>query len=293
MEIFSESNPARRWVEDARARGQRVGIVPTMGALHAGHLSLLRVAAKTCDLSIATIFVNPTQFAPGEDLDRYPRTIDEDLRQLREAGVSAVFTPAIQAIYPAGFSTYIEPPRVAQTLEGVCRPGHFRGVCTVVLKLFSILPATHAFFGCKDYQQLRVIQAMVSDLGLGIEIVPCDTVREPDGLAMSSRNRYLSPEQRSRALLLWRTLEATRDAVTAGETDVAALQARMRRCLAGDDATQVAGVDRLDYAVVVDAQTLAAIERIDRDAVALIAAVVGGTRLIDNVELKLNLVGHP
>lgn len=293
MEIFLESNSARQWVEDARSRGQRVGIVPTMGALHAGHRSLLRVAAKICDRSIATIFVNPTQFAPGEDLDRYPRTIDEDLRQLREEGVAAVFTPAAQAIYPQGFSTYIEPPHVAQTLEGECRPGHFRGVCTVVLKLFSILPATHAFFGRKDYQQLRVIQAMVSDLGLGIEIVPCDTVREPDGLAMSSRNRYLRPQERSRALLLWRTLEATRDAVTAGETDVAALQARMRRCLAADDATQVTGVDRLDYAVVVDAQTLAAIERIDRDAVALIAAVVDGTRLIDNVELKPNLVGHP
>ena len=264
-----------------------------MGALHEGHLSLARASIQRCDKTVASIYVNPTQFGPSEDLDKYPRTFERDLELLDAQGVAAVFAPDNDSMYPAGFSTFVEPPEVAMSLEGIYRPTHFRGVTTIVAKLFLAAPVTHAFFGLKDYQQWKVIEAMTRDLNMGIEIVPCEIVRERDGLAMSSRNRYLRPQERSRALLLWRTLEATRDAVTAGETDVAALQARMRRCLAADDATQVTGVDRLDYAVVVDAQTLAAIERIDRDAVALIAAVVDGTRLIDNVELKPNLVGHP
>ncbi len=287
MELLSEIDQARRWVEDARRQELRVGIVPTMGALHAGHLSLIRAARQNCDRSVATIFVNPTQFGPGEDLQRYPRMLDEDLRRLESEGVTAVFVPAVNAIYPEGFTTYVEPPDVAKPLEGICRPGHFRGVCTVVLKLFSVLPGTHAFFGRKDYQQLRVIEAMVRDLGLGIEIVPCETVREPDGLAMSSRNRYLTPDERRRALLLWHALEATGKAVAAGETDVMTLESQMRRCLTSEGTASDPAVDRVDYARIVDARTLVQIERIDRDAVALLAAWVGGTRLIDNIELAV------
>ncbi len=284
MDRLSTPEAARDYVLSARGNGQRVGIVPTMGALHQGHLSLVAESRKHCDVTIATIFVNPTQFAPHEDLQKYPRTLEQDCELLQSHGASAVFIPESDMIYPPGFSTYVDPPAVGASLEGEFRPEHFRGVATVVLKLFQILPATHAFFGRKDYQQLKVIEAMVRDLNVGIDVVACDTVREPDGLALSSRNRYLDPAQRQIALQISKALQSIQRRVQAGETDVATLQHEMRQLLlGGGDAAK--SVDKIDYATIVDAESLATISKIDRPAVALIAAFVGPTRLIDNTLL--------
>lgn len=284
MDRLSTPEAAREYVLSARGKGQRVGIVPTMGALHQGHLSLVAESQKHCDVTIATIFVNPTQFAPHEDLQKYPRTLEQDCELLLSQGAAAVFVPESSMIYPPGFSTYVQPPAVAASLEGEFRPDHFRGVATIVMKLFQILPGTHAFFGRKDYQQLKVIEAMVRDLNVGIDVVACDTVREPDGLALSSRNRYLDPEQRQIALQISRTLQNTQRRIQAGEKDVETLQHQMHLELLGDgDAAK--SVDKIDYATIVDADSLTPIRQIDGPAVALIAAFVGPTRLIDNLLL--------
>jgi pantoate--beta-alanine ligase len=251
-----------------------------MGALHQGHLSLVHASARRCDHTIATIFVNPTQFGPEEDLGRYPRTLDSDLQGLRQAGATAVFVPDRADIFPAGFSTFVQPPEVAKSLEGEFRPTHFCGVATVVLKLFHLLPASHAFFGRKDFQQVRVIEVMVSDLNLAIEIVTCEIIRDPDGLAMSSRNRYLSAEDRPRALRLSIALGEFETLLREGERDAERLQQIMQTVLLADGKGN--GVDQIDYAKIVDPITLAPIDRIENQAVALIAARVGSTRLIDN-----------
>lgn len=245
-----------------------------MGALHEGHLSLVRRAKSQCDLCVATIFVNPAQFAADEDLSRYPRPLQHDLDMLEGENVDAVFLPTDAIMYPSGFGTYVAPPPVALPLEGRFRLDHFRGVTTVVMKLFQIIPADAAFFGQKDFQQLRVIEHMVRDLNVPIEIVSCEIVREQDGLAMSSRNRYLDAQQRSTALSLSAALNQAALLVRDGETCVETLQAAMQ--------TQLSACDCVDYAVVVDADTLHPIPNLTRRAVALIAAHVGNTRLIDN-----------
>ncbi len=245
-----------------------------MGALHEGHLSLVRQAKSQCDLCVTTIFVNPTQFAANEDLSKYPRPLDRDLEMLTASGVDAVFLPTDALMYPQGFSTYVTPPAVGLTLEGQHRPEHFRGVTTVVMKLFQIIPSDAAFFGRKDFQQLRVIEHMVRDLNVPIEIVPCEIVREADGLAVSSRNRYLNDEQRSRALSLSRALNAAQNLVRDGETQSERIEAAMM--------SELSHCDRVDYAVVVDADTLQRSDTMSNRAVALIAARVGETRLIDN-----------
>ena len=219
MIVEDRIDAIRKWTLDQRRHGASIGLVPTMGALHEGHISLVRASRSQCQKTVATIFVNPAQFAAGEDLDRYPRTLDADLEKLDAAGVDAVFTPTSVSMYPKGFSTYVDTPRVARTLEGLDRPTHFRGVTTVVLKLFNIIPATHAFFGQKDYQQAAVIRAMVRDLDVGIDIEVCPIVRETDGLAMSSRNRYLSPEQRQRALSLSQALVRAKELFAGGCRD--------------------------------------------------------------------------
>ena len=299
MEVIHSPDDARRYVWSLRTQGRTVGLVPTMGALHEGHLSLVK-AAGTCDSTVATIFVNPTQFRPNEDLDKYPRSLDEDLEQLKNAGVKAVFVPDQERMYPKGFSSYVEPPEVAKPLEGICRPGHFRGVTTVVLKLLQAIPASHAYFGKKDYQQWRVIEAMVRDLNVGTKIIGCPTVRESDGLALSSRNRYLDPEQRRRALLLSKALSKTEAEFRAGETQTEELQQCMRRTLLGLDNAAAAtvgsehgstpnqGMDKIDYAAIVAADTLTTLSSLDRPAVAVIAGYVGKTRLIDNRELNIS-----
>jgi pantoate--beta-alanine ligase len=269
----------RERVLQARVAGRRVGVVPTMGALHAGHLSLVEAANRECDFSVVTIFVNPAQFAPHEDFAKYPRALEADLEKLATVGADAVFAPCNEEMYPQGFSTYVDPPKVAERLEGVCRPGHFRGVATVVLKLFLAAPADAAFFGHKDYQQSLVIRRMVEDLNVPIEIRVMPTVREPDGLAMSSRNSYLSSEERQRALSLSRSLRLIEQLTEQGERDAIVLRRQMLDALRGD------GLERVDYATIVHPETLAESDHLDGPAIALIAAYVGKTRLIDNCRL--------
>lgn len=273
MHIFTRGDESRDQVAAWRRSGATVGIVPTMGALHDGHVSLVRQSVATCDHTVVTIFVNPTQFGPNEDLSKYPRTFEADCELIRNAGADVVFAPTNEEMYPAGYSTFVDPPAIANPLEGEFRPGHFRGVATVVLKLFGLVPATHAFFGRKDYQQFKVIEAMVTDLNVGIELVAGETVREADGLALSSRNRYLSAEERQTALSLSIALSVAEKLVQRGERNVSTIEHAMKRELAAT---------KLDYARVVDAETLATIDRIESPAVALIATRVGTTRLIDN-----------
>lgn len=264
------------FVRAAQRAGKRVGVVPTMGALHAGHLSLAEAAKKSCDVTVVTIFVNPTQFGPNEDFTKYPRTLDSDLAALAPLGIDAVFVPQNEAMYPPGYSTYVDPPQVAELWEGQFRPGHFRGVATVVLKLFNACPADAAFFGAKDYQQTLVVRRMVEDLNLPIEIQVLPTLREPDGLAMSSRNRYLSAAERATALTISQSLQLAADLIAAGERTAATVLARMHELFAR------AGITQIDYIALADPESLQPVEQLDRPVVALLAARVGTTRLIDN-----------
>lgn len=269
------SDPAvvRGEVLAARAAGRRVGFVPTMGALHAGHLALVDQAAHECDEVAVSIFVNPTQFGPGEDFERYPRTLDADLAALAGRRVRWVLVPSVAAIYPPGHATRIEVAGPALGFEGIERPGHFSGVATAVQRLFQTVPADAAYFGAKDWQQTLVVKRMVRDLATPIEIVVCPTVREPDGLAMSSRNAYLAPADRRRAAALSASLAAAAAAWGAGE-QADAIAAAMRAHL------EAAGV-AVDYAAIVDAETLEKITD-SGPAVALVAGRLGSTRLIDN-----------
>ncbi len=259
-----------------------VGFVPTMGYLHEGHLSLVRRARSECQHVVVSIFVNPTQFGPGEDYQRYPRDEARDLALLEREGVDLVFVPSAAEMYPEGFATWVEVSGpLTGRLEGASRPGHFRGVATVVLKLFNLVQPHRAYFGEKDAQQLRVVRRMVSDLNLPVEIVPCPTVREPDGLAMSSRNVYLSPEERTQALALSRALELARRLVREeGLRDAAELRRRLE-----DFLRRSPGV-ALDYVSVAHPETLAELERIEGPALVLLAARVGPARLIDNALIE-------
>jgi pantoate--beta-alanine ligase len=281
MKVLSSSEETYRLVDQMRMEGKRIGLVPTMGALHEGHLSLVQRAKQQCDMAIATIFVNPAQFGPNEDFQKYPRTPQNDLNLLADSGCDLVFTPTNAQMYPQGHSTFIEPPSVAQVWEGPIRPGHFRGVATIVLKLFQILPAHVGYFGRKDYQQVAVIRAMCRDLNLPIAIEACQTVRESDGLAMSSRNRYLSPSERQRALGLFRALEAAEKLIQEGCTSGRQVEQAMRKEL------ETSPVDSIDYAAIVHPETLESIETIDSEVVGIIAARLGATRLIDNATFRL------
>lgn len=265
----------RAALADARRDGRSVGLIPTMGALHAGHVSLVEAARRAGDFAVATIFVNPAQFGPQEDFNRYPRTLEADLAALRAAGTELVFAPQANDMYGPRHATFVEMSGVAEPLEGRCRPGHFRGVATIVLKLFNLTMADRAYFGQKDYQQTLVIRRMVADLDLPIEVRVCPTVREADGLAMSSRNAYLSRSDRERARSLSQALARAAELVAGGERRAAVVERAMDQLLA-------AATDRIDYAVLADPETLAQVEVIDRPVVALIAAFVGPTRLIDN-----------
>lgn len=250
-----------------------------MGALHEGHLSLVRAACAECATVVVSIYVNPTQFAPHEDFQRYPRNLDYDLQLLKSVAPVIVFAPTDAEMYPAGFQTTIEVPQLSQNWEGELRPTHFRGVATVVLKLFTAADADFAYFGQKDFQQLRVVEQMACDLNLRTAIRPCPILRDPDGLAMSSRNRYLTPEERTRGLALSRSLEIVREMTIRGETDCAELEGALRDTLAASGL-------KPDYAVVVDRLTLQPLSQLNRPAVALVAARVGKTRLIDNMLLE-------
>ncbi len=260
----------------ARRQGRRIGLVPTMGALHEGHLSLVRAAHQACDYTVVSIYVNPTQFGPQEDFAQYPRNLAQDLALLADCGADAVFAPTNEEMYPPGFATWVEVGSVAEPLEGKCRPGHFRGVATVVLKLLNIVQPDIAWFGQKDYQQALVIQRMVADLNVPVEIRICPTVREPDGLAMSSRNRYLSPESRQKATILWRALCAVKEQVSSGQKDTALLAAHLRSMIMAVPGTTI------DYVAFVDPQTLQPVRRVDRPVLVALAVRIDGTRLIDN-----------
>jgi pantoate--beta-alanine ligase len=275
-EVIRTSAEMTAWSRAARARGERIAFVPTMGALHAGHVALLEEGRRRGERLVLSIFVNPTQFGPNEDLARYPRDLPGDLAKAAGAGTNIAFVPEPIDIYPSGFQTTIEVRELARGLDGAFRPGHFAGVATVVAKLFNIVQPDVAIFGQKDFQQLAVVRRLVADLAMGIEIVGLPTVREPDGLAMSSRNAYLSPRERTRALSLSRALFAARDRVAAGERDARQVVGGARAAL---------DVDRLDYLELCDAATLTPLVQVDRPAVLLVAAFVGRTRLIDNIQI--------
>ena len=270
----------RRAVREARGRGRKVGLVPTMGALHEGHASLIRAARGETGCLVVSIFVNPTQFGPGEDLSRYPRPVEKDMELCRREGVDVVFTPSAAEMYPDGFATRVGVAGLSEKMCGAFRPGHFDGVCTVVAKLFTIVQPDVAYFGEKDAQQLAIIRRMAADLNLPLEIRGCPLVREPDGLALSSRNAYLSADERRRALALSAALAEAKLALAAGARDAAKVAAAVRRRLEA-----AAGVE-IQYVAVVDPDTLADLARIADKVLVAVAAKVGATRLIDNVLLR-------
>lgn len=268
-------------------RTSTLGLVPTMGALHDGHLSLVRRALAECDAAAATIFVNPTQFAPGEDYDTYPRTFEEDCAKLEAAGTTLLFAPTPEEMYPSGATTFVEVPDVGDRLDGASRPGHFRGVATVVAKLFHIAGPDRAYFGQKDAAQIAVLRAMVRDLNFPVRLVACPIIREQDGLAMSSRNRKLSPQDRRRALILHRALQRACELLEAGETNAGVVRNMLLETFAADE-----GV-RLDYAAIVDPSTLLPVEDTAQGALIAVAAWVGSTRLIDNILTENLAIENP
>jgi pantoate--beta-alanine ligase len=280
MELIHTVTWMKQVAEDALRQNRLPGLVPTMGALHEGHLSLVREARRQCSPVTVSIFVNPKQFGPSEDFQKYPRTLDADRAALENLGVDYLFVPSPEEIYPPGFRTAVEVEGLGDTLEGRSRPGHFRGVTTVVLKLFEIVRPRLAFFGRKDAQQLRIIRQMVGDLNLDTEIVTCPIVREPDGLAMSSRNAYLTGDTRRAATVLYRALDAAHLAISAGERNagllIDILQGKIER---------EPGVS-LDYAEIVDSETLEPVMALRKTCYILLAARVGGTRLIDNALIE-------
>jgi len=280
MKICATIPEARAACRDARASRKRLGLVPTMGALHEGHLSLVRAAKAQCDAVAVSIFVNPTQFGPTEDLSKYPRQFDRDCRLLEKEGVDILFAPSVEEIYPDGPVTWVLVEGLSEKLDGRSRPGHFRGVTTIVAKLFHIIEPDAAFFGQKDAAQLAVIRRMVQDLNLPVEIVACPIVRESDGLAMSSRNAYLNLEERGRALVLQRSLQRAQQEFQTGESTAAKLISAAKEVFAREP--QVV----LDYFEIVDPDTLDPVKRISQKTLVAVAAYVGSTRLIDNTVLN-------
>jgi pantoate--beta-alanine ligase len=287
LKICSTIDEMRAASRAVRSAGRRLGFVPTMGALHAGHLSLVRAARASSEVVAASIFVNPTQFGPNEDLAKYPRSFERDRELLEREGVELLFAPPVEEMYPAAADgsvhsapmTWVTVEGLSDRLDGRSRPGHFRGVTTVVAKLFHVVEPDAAYFGQKDAAQVAVIRRMVRDLNLQVEIVVCPIVREADGLAMSSRNAYLDPEQRRQALVLYRSLMRVRGLAGTGERDAARLAAAGREKIAEE------GSVRLDYFEIVDPDTLDPVEDVSGGALVAVAAFVGSTRLIDNVLL--------
>ena len=278
--LIHELTKLRQTLDEKKNAGLSIGFVPTMGALHEGHLSLVREAGKQCGCVVVSIFVNPTQFGPNEDFSRYPRTLESDCKLLRRENVDFVFAPSVETMYPKGFETCVDVGSVAEPLEGRFRPGHFRGVASVVLKLFNMVQPDTAFFGQKDFQQVRVIQKMINDLNVPVRLVVCPTVRESDGLAMSSRNRYLTPQQREDALVLYRCLsKATLRICSETNVDLTAVRREMEQMiLAVNNA-------KIDYISIADPDTLQEIHSLEahRGKIAILLAVlIGTTRLIDN-----------
>ena len=280
METIATVPEMQRWADAARARGQRIGFVPTMGYLHAGHLSLLAEARQRADVVVASIFVNPLQFGANEDLARYPRDIERDTKLLTDAGTDVLFLPDVKEMYPEGFQTAVTVDRVTRGLCGASRPTHFQGVTTVVAKLFNMVKAHVAVFGQKDFQQLVAIRRMAADLNFDMEIIGAPIVREPDGLAMSSRNAYLTNPERQAALCLSKALRAAEEQVRRGETDALRVLAAARRIVTDER------LARLDYAALVDPDTLEDVTTVRTPTLLALAVHFGKTRLIDNCILS-------
>jgi pantoate--beta-alanine ligase len=283
MRTFTQVSTIRTFVRAAKEDGKVIGFVPTMGALHEGHVSLMRKARSECDVVIVSVFVNPAQFGPNEDFHRYPRSIERDSALTQGAGADAMFIPSVEEIYPPGCRTIVEVPGLGDILEGAARPGHFRGVATVCAVLFNVTQPTRAYFGRKDYQQLKIIERMVADLHIPVTIVPVPTVREPDGLALSSRNQYLSANERHAATFLSRALNTAKKMYDGGERSTETLQNTIQSALSAEPVVET------QYVVVVDAETLEPIHTLHAPGAALIAAKIGSTRLIDNVLLENHL----
>lgn len=266
----------------AREEGKTIGLVPTMGYFHKGHLSLMERARKECGFVVVSLFVNPIQFGPQEDYHRYPRDEERDKKLAEEVGVDVLFIPSVEEMYPEGYSTYVEVIGLTEKLCGRFRPGHFRGVTTVVLKLFNIVNPHKAYFGEKDYQQLKVVERMTKDLNLDIQIVPCPIVREADGLAMSSRNVYLSPEERKSATIIYKSLTSAKEAFLKGERDARKLREIVESQLKNEKL-----INKIDYIEVVHPETLDELESVgDEGAVIAVALYIGKARLIDNIILR-------
>jgi pantoate--beta-alanine ligase len=280
MKIIQDPGEMQRLVEEYRHAGKSLGLVPTMGALHEGHLSLIRRCRAENDVAIMSLFVNPAQFNRRDDLERYPRDLEGDSQMARAAGVDIIFAPTVEGVYPAGYQTYVAVERLTERWEGASRPGHFRGVATVCTKLFTVCRPHRAYFGQKDYQQSLVVRRLAADLNLDLEIVVVPTVREADGLALSSRNVLLGPEERRQARVLSQALFRAQDAVRAGERDATVLAAAI------EEHIKSAPLAVLDYVGVSDPETLEPLREITGRAVAVVAASFGPTRLIDNIILE-------
>ncbi len=269
---------ARRW----RQEGKTIGFVPTMGYLHEGHLSLVRQARKENDVVVVSIFVNPTQFGPGEDFERYPRDLKRDVELLEPMGVEAVFVPTVEDMYPPGYRTYVEVEDITTRLCGASRPGHFRGVTTVCCKLFNIVMPHRAYFGKKDFQQYVVLRTMVADLNMDLEIVPMPIVREPDGLAMSSRNAYLNEKERKAALCLYRSLKKAQELFAQGKRDARVIKEEVKKVIEAEPLATI------DYVEVVDPDTFLPVEEVKEGTLVALAVKVGPARLIDNTQLGVD-----
>jgi len=280
MDVVTTVVEMRRWAETARREGGVIGFVPTMGALHHGHASLIRAARAECERVVVSLFVNPTQFGPGEDFERYPRTMEADRALCERERVDALFAPSVAEMYPPGSETTVDIGTLGDVLCGAFRPGHFRGVATVVAKLFVIVTPHRAYFGQKDYQQTIVIQRLVADLGFGIAVVICPTVRERDGLAASSRNVYLSPDERRRAGSLFAALEEARRLIATGERSAGKIREAMRVILTSQ------GLVRVDYIAVIHPETLQPVDVVTGRVVVALAVWIGTTRLIDNAVIE-------
>lgn len=283
MHVIHTAREMHEWSLAQRAAGKKIGFVPTMGYLHRGHLELMKFQRARCDVLVASIFVNPTQFGPGEDFGAYPRDLDRDTALATEAAVDCLFFPAVAEIYPPGYRTYIDVELLSDTLCGAHRPGHFRGVCTVVAKLFNIVAPDEASFGEKDAQQLRIIRKMTEDLNVPVKVLGFPTVREADGLAMSSRNVYLTPGERAQAIALYRSLGRAQTLAAGGETDTASIIEQMRTLITSD-----APAAQIEYIEAVDDATLQPVTRLEGPTLIAMAVRVGKARLIDNVLVDRN-----
>jgi len=279
MKIERTIRSIRKIVKQARAKGKSIGLVPTMGALHQGHISLIERAANKTDFVVVTIFVNPTQFGPKEDFNKYPRSIRIDLEACRKAGADVVFIPSVKQMYPQENMTWVNVEKLSQGLCGRFRPGHFRGVATVCAKLFNIVQPDFAFFGQKDAQQVIIIKRMVADLNMPLDIVICPTVREKSGLAKSSRNQYLSPQEKIEAAYLYKSLRKCRQMVGKGIKDVKKIISQMQKII------HFAKSAKIEYIEIVDLKTLEPVKKIDRLVLVALAVRIGGTRLIDNITI--------